>query len=725
MSKKPLCVAILWHMHQPDYSNIHSGQIFLPWTRFHAIKDYFDMGALVRQTPGLHLTINVVPSLMDQIESYAAGTAREVHEALTLKPAEALDEGDRSFLLVNFFQVTYKYMLDPYPRYAELLAKRGSADEKGAYRAGLRDYSTADYRDLQVWFNLSWCGMELRSNPEIAALFVKGRSFGEGEKKRLIEIQHVHCGRILPLYRSLADAGQVELSMSPYYHPILPLVCDNLAAREALPGCALPNIRFAHPEDAREQVRLAKERCRGAFGGIPAGMWPPEGAVSDDTAALAREEGMRWLASDEAVLLNSLRRAGRAGERLPDAQKFLAYRWGSGGSGPCIIFRDHGLSDLIGFTYSGWPAEQASADLSEKLKQIHRNLPDDGRHYVVPIILDGENAWEHYPNNGADFLGQLYRRLTSAGELRTVTVSEYLDLETHREDLPSLVAGSWIYGSLATWLGHPEKNRAWELLAGARDFIAAWRRETGDDERYRSAFREAMIAEGSDWFWWYGDDHPSQNAAQFDALFRGHVRNIYRFLGETPPAGGEAPVKKVEIPTHYRAPVHTITPVVDGKVTDYYEWLSAGHASPAAGDSMQRTVRRIEKVFFGYNMKRFYLRIDLTPAGMRGMIPAEHCLQVHFVSPREILLRLEIDAARVWRCTVLHSPSAGLTAEFAGAKILELGVTLDELGIDKPEEVRFSVAAFEREQELERFPARGFLAVPVNPWGLDQQEWLV
>ncbi len=725
MSKKPLCVAIFWHMHQPDYSNIHSGEIYLPWTRFHAVKDYFDMAAMVQEVPALHLTINVVPSLMDQLEDYAAGRAKESFEAITLKRAEDLTESDRLFLLSKFFLLPYRQMLDPYPRFYELLGMRGSVDDKGEYRTGLRDYAARDFRDLQVWYNLSWCGSEMRRNEEVSGLFTKGRNFSESDKRRLIEIQHEHCGRILPLYRRLYEHGQVELSVSPYYHPILPLLCDSGAVREALPSCTLPKNPFAYPEDARHQVRKAIERFREAFGRGPTGMWPSEGAVSDAAAAIALEEGLRWLGSDEAVLLNSLRKAGLARDRFEDPKKFLAHRWGPGDKGPSLIFRDRGLSDLIGFTYSRWSAEHAAADFVGKLRNIHRILPDDGRHYLVPVILDGENAWEHYSDNGAEFLSRLYRRLTETDDLRTVTVSEYLDLEPRQERLPSLAAGSWIYGNLGTWMGHHEKNRAWELLGAARAFLESRRPAEGGGERYEAAFREMMIAEGSDWFWWYGDDHPSQNAVEFDTLFRGHIKNVYRCLGQPSPADVDIPIKKGDAATQYRKPVHTITPVLDGKVTDYFEWLSAGFAAPAAADSMRRSGRGVEKVFFGYDKRRFYLRIDLTPGWLRGMIPAEYSLQIQFVSPREILLLIEIDEARSWRCRVLRSSTEGLEPEFAGAKILELGVNLEDLGIDRPEEVRLSVAAFERNHELERLPSNGFLAVTVDPWGLDQQEWMV
>jgi alpha-amylase/alpha-mannosidase (GH57 family) len=306
MSGRPLCVAIFWHMHQPDYGNVQTGEVYLPWTRFHAAKDYYDMGVLLERTPGLRLTINVVPSLMDQLDAYGSGTARETYAELTRHDATELHERQRLFLLRAFFQLPHRQMVHPYPRYRELLERRGPSDENGEFVAGAKRFSTRDYRDLQMWFNLSWCGQELRRDPEVAAMIRKGQDFTEAEKSRLLEIQFAFAGRILPLYRRLMDEKRLELSVSPYYHPIIPLLCDNRSAREALPGLPLPATPFAFPSDAREQIRLARKRYQQAFGRPPAGMWPSEGAVSDATAALVREAALRWIATDEDVLSQSL-----------------------------------------------------------------------------------------------------------------------------------------------------------------------------------------------------------------------------------------------------------------------------------------------------------------------------------------------------------------------------------------------------------------------------------
>lgn len=387
-----------------------------------------------------------------------------------------------------------------------------------------------------------------------------------------------------------------------------------------------------------------------------------------------------------------------------------------------MFFRDHALSDLIGFTYGRWGAEEAVSDFLQRLRKTYEALPDDGRHYVVPVILDGENAWEHYPRNGADFLELLYRRLSEADFLRAVTFSEFLDMEPHRETLNTIAAGSWIYGSLTTWIGHAEKNAAWDQLAAARQTLARSERETSGADGREKAFHEMMIAEGSDWFWWYGDDHPTQNAVEFDTLFRSHIKNIYRLLGQECPIGLDAPIKKVDIRTQYRNPVHTVSPQIDGRVTDYFEWLAAGFATPAGGGSMHQTVRYLEKIYFGYDASQFYVRLDFI-GGLQKLPPAVS-VQAHFITPKDCLLEIDRSGGP-WDCKVFHSPVAGGKPAAAGGKIMEIGVPLKALGIEEPDEVRFFVTLFEKGRELERFPSTGFLVVPVDPWGLDQQEWVV
>jgi alpha-amylase/alpha-mannosidase (GH57 family) len=722
--KNPLCVAFLWHMHQPDYRKTQTGEIYLPWTRFHAVKDYYDMAALVERAGDVHVTINLVPSLIDQIDAYSSGTASEAQALLTLRDAATLETREKAFLLRTFFQLSLTHMLLPYPRYKELYDRRGVADDNGEFSAGLSSYTIQDYRDLQLWYNLAWCGPELRKDPEIAGLLEKGRGFTEEDKKRLLEIQYSFIGRILPLYRRLEVSRSIEFSVSPYYHPILPLLCDLRTAKESLPSIDLPSDSYPYPQDAREHIHRALESYARNFGCSAQGMWPSEGALSDASLELAREAGLGWLASDESVLWNSLCREGIVSESLAPALRYSVYRWGTGDSGPCLFFRDHGLSDLFGFSYCHWDPAAAVSDFLGRLRAIHESLPDDGRYYVVPIILDGENAWEHYPENGAGFLRRLYQQLGESPDLRTVTFTEFLDLESHREPLPSVVAGSWIYGNLATWVGHPEKNRAWELMAAARRTLSSFQFRESNVQPLEAAFREMMIAEGSDWFWWFGDDHQTENAAEFDLLFRSRLKNVYRLLGQTPPSNLEEPIKKALPLTRHKNPVHTMTPQLDGLVTDYYEWISAGYAVPGGGESMHRTDRLMEKIYFGYDQNSFYLRMDLVP-GAISTFSLRGAIQVRFTSPEMINVALDRAETEGWRCKPIVWPAIVQSPAFAADRILELGIPFQALGIQRPADVTFFILIMEENHELESFPSSGSLTVPVDPWGLDLQEWIV
>jgi alpha-amylase/alpha-mannosidase (GH57 family) len=720
MRQKALCVAFLWHMHQPDYRDIQTGETYLPWTRFHAVKDYLDMAALAEKA-GINLTINVVPSLMDQLVTYGAGIARETHAILTLRDASILAEHEKIFLLRAFFMLSPKHMVFPYPRYKELWDRRGSPDDQGIYSSGLRCFTTQDYRDLQMWYNLTWCGQELKRDPEIARFFSKGRGFIEEDKKRLLEIQYSFISRILPFYRRLSESRKIEISVSPYYHPILPLLCDTHSARESLPSIPLPPDPFIYQQDAREHITRSLRIYKESFGCPARGMWPSEGALSDAALSEAREAGIQWLASDESVLLNSLQKDHRAAGHLPPQQKFCAYHWGNAPEGPCLFFRDHALSDLFGFSYQHWPAEEAVEDFFKRLRSIRHSLPDD-KHYVVPVILDGENAWEHYPDNGTEFLSILYRGLSKSEEFRAVTFSEFLELEKHREPLKSVVAGSWIYGNLATWIGHSEKNRAWELMTAARRFLNSFQIANPDQKQLDLAFREMMIAEGSDWFWWYGDDHQTDNAAEFDALFRSHLKNVYRYLDATPPISLDEPIKKAKSIIQLQNPVHTISPQINGKGGDYFDWLSAGYAVPVGGDSMHRTDCLLEKILFGFDLSNFYLKLDLTPARM-SEFPETSSIKIHFISPKECSLSLEY--AGKWICRILQWPSSDRHPKFAGDKVLELGIPLDVLGVWQPEDVSLCIQALDSGREIERFPTTGFLTIHTNPWTLDQQDWVV
>ncbi len=561
MTEKQLSVAVLWHMHQPDYVDGVSGRPAMPWVRLHAQLSYYDMVRLVLEEPRAKAVFNLVPSLLRQLDDAAAGRTEDDFLVLSRKSTATLEPEEKISLLRDFFSFNHARRFVELPRLRELWELRGG-DGRVMDPEVVSRFGEQDFLDLQVGFNLAWCGRTLREDPRIARLFVKGRDYTEAEKHELLQVQREFLGEILPAYADAAESGQVELSCTPLTHPILPLLCDLDSAREARPDLQLPAKPYRYPGDAWFQVRTALDEVERYCGVRPRGMWPAEGSISEQALRVFETAGLDWVATDQGVLANSWAHAGAA---MPEAIHFQPYRWG-GDAAPAVFFRDTGLSDNLGFRYQSWPAEDAVADLLYHLDNIRRSLPADGE-YLVPLILDGENPWEFYPDNGIDFLQQLYTGIADADHLTWTTCGEFLDRQgVQPAVLPSVCAGSWIRGDFTTWIGHPEKNRGWEYLAGVREEFGkrlaaagalievtladgttvnapdpAKVGPGGEDDLSR-AMRALANAESSDWFWWYGDDNPTDFAREFDALFRRHLANVAIHLGDDPDPRLETPV---------------------------------------------------------------------------------------------------------------------------------------------------------------------------------------
>ncbi|MFZ5875459.1 MAG: hypothetical protein ACOYXU_03520 [Nitrospirota bacterium] len=544
-----LHLALLWHMHQPLYKDLASkrpqGSYRLPWVRLHAIRDYYAMAALVGEHPEVHLTINLVPSLLWQIEDYVERNATDRALALTLKPSKKLTGEEKTFILEHFFEAHWHNQIFPYPRYYALFQQQ--------IDGGV--FSTQDLDDLKMWFNLCWFAPELQeqdatmpdgSTVSIRRFCEKGAGFTAEDIDQMVAQQYTIMRNIVPIHRTLQDRGQIEVSTTPFYHPILPLVYDSDQATIDREGSAHP-ARFSHPEDARAQVRLAVEYYRAKFGRSPRGMWPAEGAVSSSAVGLFEEAGIAWIATDRGVL----QRSGRWGYRVEDPNVLCRpYRAGDDGHGVSIFFRDTELSDRIGFHYQAYDdAERAAADFITEIKARFAYRVADPTNRILSVILDGENAWSAYRESARPFLHALYRRLGADPEIRTVTFAEFLEGKPARRVVPhppsshekvyDLFCGSWIdeLGSrpgvdLGTWIGEPEENRAWELLGEARGELST---RGATPERDPVSFESLYAAEGSDWFWWYGDDQSAEHDSEFDDLFRGHLKQVYRGMDRTPP----------------------------------------------------------------------------------------------------------------------------------------------------------------------------------------------
>lgn len=566
-------LALLWHMHQPYYEDLATGEHILPWVRLHAIKDYWGMVALVREFPRLRVTFNLVPCLLAQVQAFAEDRARDRHLALGLEPAAELTTEEARWVVANGFHAPYDQMIAPHARYAELYA----------YRRDGRAFEERDLRDLQVWHKLTWMDPDLLvTDPRLVALAYKGRDYAEDDKASLRAIELEVLRRVVPEYRAAGERGQVELATSPFYHPILPLLCDSEAHLRAHPDAARPRARFTRPEDARLQIDRAIAFHEAAFGRRPLGMWPSEGSVSDAALQLIAGAGLSWVATDEDILSRSLGQPMRA-ELL-----YRPYRVGA--AGPAVLFRDHGLSDRIGFHYKTWDATAAADDFVARVRDAGRRFADatGGEVATVPVILDGENAWEYYPGGGRPFLRALYGALERATDIVTVTMAEAAaGTECRVHSLPSIFPGSWINGDFYIWIGHRDDHRAWDQLSDARstfDERAALVQPAARDR----ALEEILIAEGSDWFWWYGDDHSSDHDPDFDELFRRHLRNAYTAL--------DAPVPEELFATNISTgsgpillqPSGLLTVTLDGRDTSYLEWVGSVTPSLARpGGAMQ------------------------------------------------------------------------------------------------------------------------------------------
>ncbi len=598
----PIRVAILWHMHQPDYREPGGNRLSMPWVRLHALKDYLDMPLRAGAFDSLRLTFNLVPSLLDQLEAYTNG-ATDRHLELSRMSADSLPHSAKVEILESFFAGNPTHMINAFPRYRQLFAKAKNGGS-GARLASL--FSSSEIRDLQVWSNLSWVDPIFHDESIIRNLIVKERHFSEEEKQSFLDWQIKLIGRIVPVYRQLMQEGKIEVSFTPYYHPILPLLCDTDIAHEALPSLKLPKQRFAHPEDAEKQIVRSIEKYHHLFGAPMKGMWPSEGSVSEQVLEIAARHGLSWLATDEEILFHSLAKSGLDRNTHPLHTVYKSPH------GAHLLFRDHALSDRIGFVYSGWDAERAVSDFVAQILNLRNLLSNQLDRVVVPVILDGENAWEYFPDDGAEFLTRLYSALTTNPLIKTVTMSEAVD-QIEPRDLPRLYAGSWINHSFGIWIGHDEDNAAWDLLSKARNALVEFERMNPefDRDRIHAAWEKIYVAEGSDWNWWYGDEHRSQYRDQFDHTYRRHLSAVYEQIGLQPPPEFSRPIFERQLSSFVHLPDQMITPEIDGRVTHFYEWTGAGYFDCLkAGGAMHRMDQKLSGIYFGHDRQNVYIRLD-------------------------------------------------------------------------------------------------------------------
>jgi alpha-amylase/alpha-mannosidase (GH57 family) len=722
----------LWHLHQPEYRDPQTGQPLLPWVRLHSTRAYTDMAAALEKHEPVRAVVNWAPSLLLQLEAYASGAAVDLDEQIARKPVESLTPGERMHVLRQSFSVAWERWVKPVPRYAELLRKRGT-DLKAIDLASVHGHFTEqELRDLEVHFLLAWMGFAARREEPIAReLLQRERGFGEQEKLELLAAQRRVASRILPRWRALAARGQVEITCSPLFHPILPLLVDTESALRAMPHARLPP-RFQHPEDAREQVRRGLDVAERVFGQRPVGMWPSEGSVSPEVLEVLASCGVRWFATDEGVLARS--------ELSPESPAPMhglpAHHraYGAGPQGQLVgLFRDREISDAVGFRYAHGPAAAGAQDLVRRLSTEPRAPEADGER-LVTVALDGENPWEHYEGSGEAFLDELYARLSAPdAPVRCVLPRDELLPEPPRARLSRIHSGSWIDACYRIWIGHPEDNEAWALLGEARRALDEHAGAVGPEaaERARAAL---FAAEGSDWFWWYGDDFQTENAPEFDALFRRWVAAAYRALRLPPPDRLGLPI----IGPHKDAaaaaalivqPRRLIEPLIDGFHYGYYEWAGAGLYRPEQqGASMYRGPSAFSQMLWGFSLEALYVRLDPMPgtelggsvqlfltsnAGSSGPPPHRH--------ERKIVMELRPGGAE---SQALDERGQRCGRGRTGA-IVELALDLAALGLSSGDELGLWLRVLRDDVELDRLPRYGELHSVIPDRGFEGRNWQV
>ncbi|MCD8378054.1 MAG: hypothetical protein LUB59_04610 [Candidatus Gastranaerophilales bacterium] len=597
-----LSVAFCWHMHQPVYEL--GGVFLMPWVRLHAIKDYIDMVNILEKFPRIKLNFNIVPALLDEIIQYSEEGYNDIHSSLTTTPLEELSESEKEYILNNFFNAKYETMIYKYPAYRKLFKKRFSGNS-----ITTENFTDQEFSDLMALFNLAWIDPTHYYNyPELSRLAKKGRNYTLKDRIRIIELQKKIIQEMIPTYKKYIQQGRIELTTSPYYHPIMPVLCDyetsakNISNRDNLP------VNFNLKEDAHYQVKSALDRIEEVFGIRPEGMWAPEFCLTNKVLELFKEEGIKWTISDETILAKSINfefvRDFKG--NMEDPYYLLkTYTYNPSKTNIDVIFRDAHIPNLINFEYCNIDAAASSNDLYNKIKSIQNKLlvsPDDK--HLLTIATDGENCWENYPNDGNDFLEALYSKLEADETIETVLISDYIAADRNKKTLNKIYPGSWINKDFNYWIGDPVKNLAWEYLNNVRSDIKKLLKETPEHINKQKVLRELYITEGSDWFWWYGEPNNSGQDNVFDFLFREHLKNTYKMLDKDYP---EYLDNSIIISAYNYSEAKGVEPLNFNP-----GWLFSDSIDLIDGPVFQES-KIFDNINYGFDNENLYFKLELNP----------------------------------------------------------------------------------------------------------------
>lgn len=603
---KKLSIALIWHMHQPAYRTAEGEIYLMPWVRMHAIKDYLDMLLILDEFPSLKLNFNLVPVLLDAIYDYGYNGAHDIYSKLTV--AEHLSDEEKEFVFNHFFDANYKNMVLHHDEYRKLYEKRYSRED-----ITIHDFSDQEYFAVMSWFNLAWFDPYWRKSEELVRIAdKKNEEFTLEDREKIIELQRKICREIIPQYKKYQLAGRIEISTSPYYHPILPLLLDMNDAEKSNPSLPAPKLHSNMKDDAIWQVKSALDKFEDLFDVRPRGIWPSEQCISKKTLELFQDLGVKWTISDEGVLEQSLKT-----EFVRDFRGYLEdpyslchpYSYQTIGKKINILFRDSVLPNLIGFEYPNHDPQKAAYDLYDRIKTIQsklQNSPDNS--HILTIAMDGENCWENYSEDGHIFLSELYRLLTTDEGLETVRISDYLEKAERSVRLSKIHPGSWINRDFSLWVGEPTKNLAWEYLDKTRTDLISFEKEKPDKELLKQAWNEIYICEGSDWYWWYGEPNDSGQDEIFDFIFHERLQNVYKILSKPVPDYLTLPLSAY-FERGSRYPKGDVGGFeLDGCTSE--NWVNAGCIDIPSTPTMQEN-RLFNKIYFGSNSNNLYLRFDI------------------------------------------------------------------------------------------------------------------
>jgi len=715
---KEVRLAFIWHMHQPDYRDPATGVHLLPWVQLHSARGYNDVAKISVTYPSFKQTINFSPVLLNQLDDLLEMPWLDYFMQLCLKPSDDISDSEKDFLLRHCFLVNWDVHVKPNQRYNQLLMKRGPELGGRDLQYTRMQFTKSDIRDLIVHFFLAWSGFHMRKDPEVIELIKRGQSFSDEEKIIIIGKHREALGAVIPLHSGLQSKGTIELTCSPFYHPILPLLVDTKVRPDHDPSTP----EFRYPGDARRQLILGIDEFERVFGHRPSGMWPSEGSVSQAAVELIQETGIKWLAMDEALLFDS-----STGTVVPEnATNRIPWLVGKPDGPPlAAIFRDRGLSDDIGFQFSWKDPVEAVKGFLGNLEKIAKGQPDGGPPALVGIVCDGENPWEHYHDGGEGFLTGLAEALENHKFIKTTTPSEYLREFPPERRVAKLGAGSWISGNFDIWIGCDEDRRAWGILAEARKKLDevfplpdGSIDEIGNDKRQK-VLEQLWVAEGSDWFWWYGEPFHSSIDYVFDILFRRRLRRAYEIMGlEIPakiiiPIDPKHPIENINV----QAPLDVIHPMIDGKITNFYEWSGAGHL---ANDQFRGLLATgspgpLTDIFFNADTENLYLRLDFN----KELVEPTDVLLIRILRPIEVNLAVDMAQNPSATMRVYRVDSSGQRVSIenipgaAVVDIVELSIPIKSLEAGMKSIISLACFMMRGSERIDRCPLYGTISVTV------------